>query len=80
VLVTDYVIDQDSPTAAANDARVAAFYAACRNEGFVPYAAHRDRDLDESVTFTGDGWTYAQPAPGCVNGVAGAQARVVAGM
>lgn len=66
VLVTDYVIRPANPTPEANEARVADFYTRCRAEGFVPYAAYRDRSLDEIVTFfTADGWSFSQPAPGC---------------
>lgn len=65
VLVTDYVIDASNPSAANNDGRVSDLYTRCRNEGFVPYAAMNDRDLDEIVAFSGSGWTFAQPAPGC---------------
>ncbi|MCA9311299.1 MAG: endo alpha-1,4 polygalactosaminidase, partial [Phycisphaerales bacterium] len=69
ILVTDYVIRPANPGPAENDARVAAFYSACRAEGFVPYAAHRNRDLNEIVTFSGTGWTYPQPTPGCPDGM-----------
>jgi len=72
VLVTDYVIDQDKPGSGINDARVSDFYTRCRAEGFVPYAAHRNRNLDEVVTFSmGEGWTFSQPAPGCWSDVLG---------
>lgn len=65
VLVTDYIVRPEAPGPADNDARVADFYDRCRAEGFVPYAAYRDRELNALVTFDGTGWTYAQPAPGC---------------
>lgn len=65
VLVTDYVVNAGNPAAAANNARVSDFYAGCRAEGFVPYAANNDRDLNEIVTFVGAGWTYSQPTAGC---------------
>lgn len=66
VLVTDYVIDQANATPGANNARVASFYSQCRAEGFVPYAAHRNRDLNEMVTLDpASGWAVAQPEPDC---------------
>lgn len=65
VLVTDYVLDQNTPTPANNEARVADFMSRCRAAGFVPYAAHADRSLDEIVTIIGPGWSIHQPEPGC---------------
>lgn len=63
VLVTDYVIDTGDPSAGTNDDRVADFFAACRNESFIPYAATDDRELNSIVTFGGSGWSQDQPAP-----------------
>ncbi len=65
VLVTDYVIDQANPGPTANDGRANDLRTRCRALGFVPYAAHRDRDLNEIVAFRGAGWSSIQPEPGC---------------
>lgn len=65
VLVTDYVVRDDDPGPAANNTRVSDFYARCTAEGFVPYAARRNRNLDEIVTLSGTGWTVEQPTSGC---------------
>lgn len=65
VLVTDYVIKAQRPTAQTNNARAADFYTRCRNEDFIPYAAMSDRNLDEIVTLATPEWSVAQPAEGC---------------
>lgn len=65
VLVTDYVVRDDNPGPADNNARVSDFYTRCTAEGFIPYAARRDRNLDEIVTFGGAAWTVEQPTTGC---------------
>lgn len=65
VLVTDYVIRQGDPGPSANDARASDFIQHCRDAGYIPYAAHRNRDLNEIVTFSSAGWTFPQPEPGC---------------
>ena len=71
VLVTDYCIDANQPTPAANNARVQDFTSRARAEGFVPYAAYSDRALDRVVTLDpADGWQVAQPTDGCPGCVA----------
>ena len=65
VLVTDYIIKSRRPSPRNSDARLEEFYTRCRAEGFVPYAALSDRNLDEIVTTTADGWSFDQPAAGC---------------
>lgn len=66
VLVTDYIIKAQRPIPRGNDARLQEFYTRCRGEGFVPYAAMSDRNLDEIVTLPTPLWSVAQPDPGCV--------------
>jgi len=65
VLVTDYLIKAQRPIPRTSDARLSDFYTRCRAEGFVPYAALSDRNLDEIVTLASPEWTEAQPADGC---------------
>ncbi len=69
VVVTDYVIDQDAPGPVANGARASDFHARVRVEGFIPYAAYRDRALDEIVTTTQPAWSVSQPTDGCAASV-----------
>ncbi len=65
VLVVDYVWDAASPTGAANVDRYNDFEAETLAAGYVPYAAVRDRDLDEIVVVeAGGGFVEAQPKPG----------------
>jgi len=68
VLVTDYVIRAGNQSAGANNTRAADFISHAVGEGFVPYAALNNRELNAIVTFGGSGWTYAQPDPGCPGG------------
>jgi cysteinyl-tRNA synthetase, unknown class len=49
VLVVDYTVTSGS------DAVVEDFIDRARNDGFLPYAAHKDRELDEIITFPGQG-------------------------
>ncbi len=49
VVVTDYVINSRKPTAGSSRKRAEKFYRLCLTEGFTPYAAHSDRELDELV-------------------------------
>ncbi len=71
VLVTDYCIDANQPTPAANNSRVRDFVNQARGEGFVPYAALSDRGLDAIVMLDpADGWLVAQPTGGCPGCVA----------
>lgn len=62
VLVTDYVLDTTlSP--GASDTRVSDFYRRTLEEGFVPYAAVSDRDLNEIVLLEPPDWSVEQPVP-----------------
>jgi len=63
VLVTDYVVRAGAQP--ASDARVADFYAQALGEGFVPYAAMSDRELDQIVTLTQPDWSVDQPPATC---------------
>jgi hypothetical protein len=65
ILVADYVIDANDPSAAANNARAQSFVLQARARGYVPYAAMSDRFLDELLTLQGEGWSIAQPVGGC---------------
>ncbi|MCX7025064.1 MAG: endo alpha-1,4 polygalactosaminidase [Spirochaetes bacterium] len=49
VLAVDYV------WTGSKDSTVDAFTALCGGKGYIPYAAAKDRDLDELVTFSGQG-------------------------
>ena len=68
VLVTDYIINRNDQSAAANNARAVDFLAHVEAEGFVGYGGFNDRALDAIVSFGGNGWGVAQPQDGCAAG------------
>lgn len=49
VLVVDYTVES------GNDTVVEDFITRAENDGYIPYAAHKDRELDEIITFPGQG-------------------------
>jgi len=65
VIVTDYCIYAGNPAPGPNSPRVADFHDGCRDEGFIPYAAYSDRDLNEIVVLESPPWSVAQPDAGC---------------
>ncbi|MCB1035111.1 MAG: endo alpha-1,4 polygalactosaminidase, partial [Acidobacteria bacterium] len=62
VVATDYVWNPSAPGGASNISRYNDFESRCLTAGYVPYAALRDRDLDEilEVEATG-GFLFSQP-------------------
>ena len=64
ILATDYVWDSSAPHSSANKARYNDFKRRARAERYVPYAAIRDRGLDEIVRVRrANGFEVAQPQP-----------------
>ncbi len=62
VVLVDYVWDEAAPGSTANINRTNDFETRALAEGFIPYAAITDRNLDEILTFTATGGlTAAQP-------------------
>ena len=64
VLVTDYVLPA-AFKAEQDDTRVLCFYTRSLRDGFLPYAAIEDRDLDEIVELTSADWSVRQPPVAC---------------
>lgn len=66
VLVTDYVLAGDAASE-GNTSRAQEFHRRVRAEGFVPYAAQSDRDLDEIVALSRPEWPVSQPPEACLD-------------
>ena len=64
VLVTDYILSEDLAPE-SSDARVERFYSRVLAQGFVPYAAIVDRELDEVVVLLPEDWPVSQPPGMC---------------
>ena len=65
VISVDYVWDPTNPTAPANVNRHNDYKSKATNAGYLPYAALRDRNLDEILNVPASGgFTPAQPLPG----------------
>lgn len=65
VISVDYVWDAANPTGTANITRYNDYQSRCLAEGYVAYAAHADRALDQILTVNASGgFTSAQPKPG----------------
>jgi len=65
ILVTDYVLSE-SFTPASSNSRVLDFYERALAQGFIPYAAVEDRDLDEVVILPAELWSVSQPPVACL--------------
>lgn len=65
ILSVDYVWNPSAPTGAANVDRFNDYQLRALTEGYIPYAAVRDRDLNEILTIaSGGGLVYCQPKQG----------------
>jgi len=64
VVAVDYVWDASDPGSGANVTRYNDFHTLARGEGYVAYAALRDRGLDEILEVAvGGGFSFPQPKP-----------------
>lgn len=62
VILVDYVWNESAPSGGANVARYNDFHQRALADSYQPYAAVRDRDLDEILTVAvGSGFSFAQP-------------------